>query len=92
MFRKVFERIVRQCMNVGLVGGEGFAVDASVIVADASRYQRVKGDEVDWTEEQLSNRPVREYLESLENEPTPSNRARKPKAMSPVDPAARQGM
>ncbi len=88
VFRKVFERIVGQCMNAGLVGGEGFAVDASVIEADASRFQRVKGNEVEWTEEQINSRPVREYLESLDSEPSPTSRARKPKAMSPVDPAA----
>lgn len=35
IFRKVFERIVRQCINAGLVKGEGFAVDASVIEAGA---------------------------------------------------------
>lgn len=46
IFRKVFERSVRQCMNAGLVKGEGFAVDASVIEADANRFQRVEGSEV----------------------------------------------
>jgi transposase len=40
--------VVATCMKVGLVGGEGFAVDASVVEADASRYQRVEGSEVDW--------------------------------------------
>ena len=46
MFRLVFESVVATCMKVGLVGGEGFAVDASVVEADASRYQRVEGSEV----------------------------------------------
>jgi len=36
-FRQVFESVVARCMREGLVGGEGFAVDASVIKADASR-------------------------------------------------------
>jgi transposase len=31
VFRQVFEAIVRTCMDAGLVKGEGFAVDASVI-------------------------------------------------------------
>lgn len=35
--RYVFESVLRRCMSEGLVGGEGFAVDASVIKADASR-------------------------------------------------------
>ncbi len=37
---KVFEEVVCGCMSAGLVGGEGFAVDASVIEADASRFKR----------------------------------------------------
>ena len=36
-FRQVFESVVARCMKEGLVGGEGFAVDASVIKADANR-------------------------------------------------------
>jgi len=36
-FWHVFERVVERCMKEGLVGGEGFAVDASAIKADANR-------------------------------------------------------
>ena len=75
-------------MKVGLVGGEGFAVDASVVEADASRYQRVEGGEVDWSDEQNAQRPVREYLAALESENSPVNPGQPPKAMSPSDPAA----
>ena len=60
LLRKVFEDVVRRCMTAGLVGGEGFAVDASVIEANASRYQRIEGSEVDWTAEQRASRPVSE--------------------------------
>ena len=73
---------------MGRVGGEGFAVDASVIEADASRFQRVEGSEVEWREEQRARRPVREYLAALESENAPINPERKPKALSPADPAA----
>src|SRR6266702_1853284 len=38
ILRHVFEAVVRACMDAGLVKGEGFAVDASVMEADASRY------------------------------------------------------
>ena len=48
VLRQVFESVVCQCMEAGLVGGEGFAIDASVIEADASRFQRVEGAEIDW--------------------------------------------
>jgi len=88
ILRTVFEEVVCGCMAGGLVGGEGFAVDASVIEADASRFQRVKGSEVDWTDEQRSSRPVREYLVALESDNPPINPKQKPKAMSPSDPSA----
>jgi hypothetical protein len=37
---------VRACMDAGLVKGEGFAVDASVMEADASRYRGKAPDEI----------------------------------------------
>jgi transposase len=88
ILRKVFEEVVCACLKAGLVGGEGFAVDASVIEANASRFQRIEGAEVDWTPEQRARRPVREHLAALESENSPTNPEREPKAMSPSDPAA----
>jgi len=88
ILRKVFEETVCACMKAGLVGAEGFAVDASVIEADASRFQRVEGAEVAWTPTQRASRPVQEYLAALESERPPVNPMQKPKAMSPSDPAA----
>ncbi len=88
ILRKVFEEVVCGCMTAGLVGGEGFAVDASVIEANASRFRRVEGSKVDWTDEQRASRPVREYLVALESENPPINPKQKPKAMSPSDPCA----
>ena len=88
VLRSVFEDVVRRCMKAGLVGGEGFAVDASVIEADASRFARVDGAAIDWTDEQQAQRPVREYLEALDGEHSPVNPERKPKALSPTDPTA----
>jgi transposase len=38
IFRSLFERVVGTCIGAGLVGGEGFAVDASLIVADANKW------------------------------------------------------
>ena len=71
-----------------MVAGEGFAVDASVIEANASRFQRVEGSEVAWTDAQRASRPVRAYLAALDGEHTPTNPERRPKALSPSDPAA----
>jgi transposase len=88
IFRLVFERVVGQCMAAGLVGGEGFAVDASVIEADASRFQRVEGTSIAWSDEQLARRPVAEFVAALESENPTTNPERPPKALSPTDPAA----
>ena len=88
ILRRVFESAVRGCMEAGLVGGEGFAVDASVIEASASRFQRIEGLEIDWTDDQKAQRPVQEYLAALESENSPLNPNQKPKAMSPTDPSA----
>jgi Transposase DDE domain len=52
----------------GLVKGEGFAVDASVMEANASRYHGKAPDELDWTEKQQRKRAVAEYLAALEAE------------------------
>ena len=88
ILRRVFEHVVSRCMAAGLVKGEGFAVDASVIEANASRFKRVEGSEIDWTDEQRAGRPVREYLTALDGENPPTNPERTPKALSPTDPAA----
>ena len=50
ILRQVFEAVVRACMDAGLVKGEGFAVDASVLEANASRYHGKAPDEIAWAE------------------------------------------
>jgi transposase len=47
IFRQLFEAVVKACMDAGLVKGEGFAIDASVMEADASRYRGEAPDEID---------------------------------------------
>jgi hypothetical protein len=84
-------------MAEGLVKGEGFAIDASVIKADASRANGVPGTEpIDWGRADGQSRAVREYLEALEqinpveadtSEPAASSTP--PKRISLTDPAAR---
>jgi transposase len=68
ILRHVFERVVATCMAAGLVKGEGFAVDASVIEANASRYHGKAPDELDWTDAQRQQRAVAEYLIALDAE------------------------
>lgn len=84
-FRFVFDEVVRRCMSAGLIKGEGFAVDASVVKADANRQRGVPGnEEVDWRDEKLSTRAVREYLKALDFESAPSEGM--PKDLSLTDP------
>ena len=84
-FRKVFEHVLRRCMTEGLVGGEGFATDASIIKADVKQQRRVASDsDIDWGDPDQATRPIREYLAALEetNDPQPT------KEISLTDPAA----
>ena len=88
ILRQVFESVVGQCMEAGLVKGEGFAVDASVIEADASRFKRVEGAEINWSDEERVRRPIREYLAALDSGDAQTHPERAPKALSPTDPCA----
>jgi transposase len=45
IFRRVFERVVEACIAADLVGGEGFAVDASLIQADANKQRSIAGQD-----------------------------------------------
>jgi transposase len=89
VFRGVFERVVASCMAAGLVGGEGFAVDASLIEADANRQRSVPGSE--WSRErdaQTASRAVKEYLATLNDAAFGAATEVVPKFVSPSDPAA----
>ena len=70
ILRHIFERVVMAAMAMGLVKGEGFAVDASVMKVNASRYHGKAPGELDWTEKQRQKRAVAEYLAALEAEST----------------------
>jgi IS5 family transposase len=86
LLRQLFETVVRRCMAEGLVGGEGFAVDASMIVADAHRQRGVE------TPDQLepkAKRAVTEYLATLDDAAFGAATPVEAKFISPVDPAAR---
>ncbi len=85
-FRHLFESVLQRCMTEGLVRGEGFATDASIIKADAQRQRGVSGDvAIDWGNPDEATRPVREYLAALEEANDPPA---PPKSISLTDPAA----
>ena len=86
LVRKLFETVVARCMKEGIVGGEAFAVDASMIVADAHRRRGVaKVEDLDPT----SSRAVAEYLSVLDDAAFSGATPVEPKVISPTDPAAR---
>ena len=86
LLRKLFGTVVGRCMKEGIVGGEAFAVDASIIVADAHRRRGVaKIEDLDPT----SNRAVGEYLSVLDDAAFGGATSVEPKTISPTDPAAR---
>jgi transposase len=88
VFRHIFERVVAACMAAGLVKGEGFAVDASVMEANASRYHGKAPDEMVWAEPEQQTRAVKEYLAALEAENEPNPDRKPPKVISPSDPCS----
>lgn len=88
-FRHVFETVVGRCIEEGLVGGEGFAVDASLIAADANKQRSVPGSEaMDWPALAATRRSVREYLDTLDDAAWGAASEVEPKFVSRSDPAA----
>jgi transposase len=84
LLRHVFNTVVTRCLDQGLVGGEGFAIDASFVRADVSR-QRYEHSPIDWRPSKIQNRATKEYLELLDQ-----NEAlhRPQKSVSITDPMA----
>jgi transposase len=87
ILRQLFEAVARACMDAGLVKGEGFAVDASVMEADASRYHGKAPDEIDWSAPERQTRAVSEFLAGLDEEDPNADRT-PPKVISPTDPCS----
>jgi transposase len=87
LIRQLFETVLRRCMYEGLVGGEGFAVDASLIKADANRQNGVEGEK--GLPPQAASRAIDEYLAVLDDAAFGAATEIVPKFISPADPAAR---
>lgn len=89
IFRRVFERGVGACIAADLVGGTGFAVDASLIAADANKHRSIPGG--DWNRDidpGRASRAVKEYLATLDDPAYGTASEVTPKFISPSDPAA----
>jgi hypothetical protein len=89
MLRRLFESVVQRCITEGLVGADGFAVDASLIAADANKQRSVPSK--DWKPEEIKEnavRAAREYLATLDNAAFGAASPVTPKFISRSDPAA----
>ena len=90
LFRRLFEEVVARCIAEGLVGGEHFAVDASIIRADANKQNATSIGE--WPAEKLNPddapRAVREYLDTLDDAAFGAATETTPKFTSHADPAS----
>ena len=87
IFRHLFEKVLQRCIDEGLVGGEGFGVDASLIPANANQTRGVDGKE--GLSPELTSRAIDEYLETLDDAAFGASTKVVPKYISPVDPGAR---
>src|SRR5258705_2955064 len=63
-FEQLFEQIVRQCVEVGLVQGKQLSVDGSFIEANAAKESRVPREQL--AEAAQVKHMVRQYLQELE--------------------------
>ncbi len=89
VLRHLFETVVARCMDEGLVGAEGFAVDAGLIEADANKQRSIQAGK--WRLDELKDKAghaVREYLATLDDAAFGAASPVQPKFISPVDPAA----
>ncbi len=87
LLRQLFEMTVERCMAERLVGGEAFAVDASIVKADANRQRGVAG--ADGLPVDAAGHAVREYLSVLDDAAFGAATTVVPRFVSPADPAAR---
>jgi len=90
LFRRLFEAVVARCMAEGLVGGESFVVDASLIQADANKQNASPCAvwDADAIDPATASRAVREYLAVLDDDAFGAASEVKPKFTAHADPAA----
>src|SRR3954452_16547486 len=87
VLRHLFETVLARCIEEGFVGGEGFAVNASLIKADANRQKGIEGSA--GLPADAVHRATQEYLPVLDNAAFGAATPVVPKFISPADPAAR---
>jgi Transposase DDE domain len=100
--RQVFESVVATCISAGLVGGEAFSIDASLIKADVDKMKRLPGNQqTTWPKAEEASHAVREYIAALDGSSDDESggdygggsgeggrRRKPPKEVSLIDPQA----
>src|SRR3974377_112346 len=66
LFEHLFEQIVRQCVDVGLVQGQHLSVDGSFVEANAAKESRIPREQL--TEAAQVHQTVRQYLKEVEEQ------------------------
>lgn len=90
LFRQLFESVVARCIKEGLVGGDVFATDASIIRADANKQNSTPKEEWDPAslDPEAVPRAVKEYLDTLDEAAFGAASEVRPKFISHSDPAS----
>jgi transposase len=66
LFEQLFEQIVRQCVDVGLVQGKHLSVDGSLIEANAAKESRIPREQLE--EAAQVHQTVRQYLQEVDQQ------------------------
>ena len=86
VFQELFERIVEQCIQAGLVQGAQMSVDGSFIQASADHHSRIPREQL--AEVAKVNYGARKYLEELEQENGDGEPVHQQDKVSTTDPDA----
>jgi len=84
LFEELFEQIVRQCVEVGLVKGEDLSVDGSFVEANAAKESRIPREQL--AEAAQVNQTVRQYLVELEQQNPTEEPVHRQDQVSTTDP------
>jgi transposase len=84
LFEELFEQIVKQCVEVGLVQGKHLSVDGSFVEANASKESRIPREQL--AEAAQVNQSVRQYLVELEQQNPTEEPVHQQEQVSTTDP------
>jgi transposase len=84
LFEELFEQIVRQCVEVGLVQGKHLSVDGSFVEANAAKQSRIPREQLDQAAQ--VNQTVRQYLVEVEEQNPAEEPVHEQDQVSTTDP------